>query len=70
MKMAFLKINSLNLKNSLLNYTYSTDFQMKPKNKMTSKLLQKKNSQENFEIMFQICIHGQKVQRKEPTLCF
>jgi hypothetical protein len=27
-----------------------------------------KNSQENFRIMFQICVLDQKVQNKEPTL--
>jgi hypothetical protein len=35
---------------------------------MTSKLPQKKNSQENSQIMFQTCVLNQKVQRKKPML--
>ncbi len=31
---------------------------------MTSKLCLKKNSQEKFQIMFQICVIGQKIQEK------
>jgi hypothetical protein len=36
---------------------------------MTSKLPYEKNSEENSQIMFQICVFNQKVQGKEPTLC-
>jgi hypothetical protein len=35
---------------------------------MTSKLTLKKNSQKNCQIMFQICVLDQNVQRKEQTL--
>jgi hypothetical protein len=34
---------------------------------MTSKLFKEKNSQENFQIMFQSCVLNQKVQGKEPS---
>ncbi len=33
---------------------------------MTSKLPEEKNSQENDQIMFQICVHDQKIQGKKP----
>jgi hypothetical protein len=36
---------------------------------MTSKLLWENNSQENFQIIFQICVDNQKVQGKELMLC-
>jgi len=32
---------------------------------MISKLFKEKNSQENFQIMFQNCVLDQKVQKKE-----
>ncbi len=35
---------------------------------MTSKLCLEKNSQQNFQIMFQICVIGQKVQEKKLAL--
>jgi hypothetical protein len=35
---------------------------------MTSKLRLEKNSQEKIQIMFQICVIGQKVQEKELVL--
>jgi hypothetical protein len=36
---------------------------------MISKLPYEKNSQENSQIMFQVCVLNQKVQGKELTLC-
>jgi hypothetical protein len=36
---------------------------------MTSELLWENNSQENFQIMFHICVDKQKVQGKELMLC-
>jgi hypothetical protein len=37
---------------------------------MISKLPLKHHSQINSQIMFQICVHDQKVQTKEPMLHF
>jgi hypothetical protein len=36
---------------------------------MTFKLPLEKHSQENSQIMFQICVHDRKVQGKELVLC-
>jgi len=35
---------------------------------MISKLRLEKKFQEKFQIMFQICVIGQKIQEKEPLL--
>ncbi len=68
-KMAPFRINSLDFGNSYLNCTYSIKFLIKIKKQDDFKILQEKNSQENFQIMFQIGVPNKKIQGEEPMLC-